>query len=188
MNEKKAIVFFFFVVFFFCFSSSSSCWWWCWFLRRTSRIRLSRSPFLFWVCVCMCSSSPSPSSCAHLRLFCSHVVYVCVCVFQFPLFAVVVAVFFGGLTVFQTLLPFLRALGFFFVFCFNVVIRGGVFLHFFCCIEQNTLTCPRTRTRGHTHADGRSEKSARAPLVLGRQHTQNYFAFFLYCCVLLLLL
>lgn len=123
MNEKKAIVFFFFcfVVFFSFFF---------YFLvvvpSTYVTVYVFLSPF-FVLFVSVCSSFPS---CARSPASVLLARPMCVCVFQFPLFAVVVF-FRGPLTVFQTLLPFLRALGFFFVFCFNVVIRGGVFLHFF---------------------------------------------------------
>lgn len=153
MNEKKAIVFFFFcfVVFFSFFF---------YFLvvvpsTYVTRIRLSLAVFVLFVSVCSSfpSCARSPASVLLARP-------MCVCVsFNFH-FLLLLFFFRGPLTVFQTLLPFLRALGFF-VFCFNVVIRGGVFLHFFS--EQNTHTHVHTYTDTgtHTHTDGRRKVRAR---------------------------
>lgn len=160
MNEKKAIVFFFFVVFFFCFS---------FFLlvvvvvpsTYVTYTSFSLSVFVLGLCLYVFFFSfsffvRSPASVLLARRMC-----VCVCVFQFPLFAVV-AVFFGGLTVFQTLLPFLRALGFFFVFCFNVVIRGGVFLHFFFLLYRTKHTNVHTYRHGDTHTQTDDRRKVRA--------------------------
>lgn len=98
------------------------------------------------------------------------------CVFQFPLFAAVV-VFFGGLTVSNAALlahfvsSFLR---------FYVVIRGGVFLHFFFLVSNKTRTHVHTYRHGHTDGRTEGEKCARAASF--GKHTQNYFAFFIVVC------
>lgn len=111
MNEKKAIVFFFFcfVVFFSFFF---------YFLvvvpsTYVTRIRLSLAVFVLFVSVC----SSSPSSCARSPASVLLARPMCVCAsFNFHFLLLLLLFFFRGpLTVFQTLLlPFLRALGFFF--------------------------------------------------------------------------
>lgn len=176
MNEKKAIVFFFVVVvfFFFCFS----------FLLLVVVV-VAASTYVTYVflsfvlcfgCVCVFffSSSFASLTCASV---CSYVCdCVCVCVFQFPLFAAVV-VFFSGASQFQTL-PFLRTL--FLLFRFYVVIRGGVFLHFFFHVSNKTRTHVHTYRHGHTDGRTEGEKCARAASF--GKHTQNYFAFFIVVC------
>lgn len=94
MNEKKAIVFFFF-----CFVVFSSFFFYFLVvvpLTYVTRIRLSLAVFVLFVSVC--SSSPSLPSCARSPASVLLARPVCVCVFQFPLFVVVVVVFFGGLS------------------------------------------------------------------------------------------
>lgn len=179
MNEKKAIVFFFVVVFFFfCFS----------FLLLVVVVVVASSTYVvtyvflsFVLCFgCVCVFFFSYSSFASLTCasVCSYVCdCVCVCVFQFPLFAAVVVVFFSGASQFQTL-PFLRTL--FLLFRFYVVIRGGVFLHFFFHISNKTRTHVHTYRHGHTDGRTEGEKCARAASF--GKHTQNYFAFFIVVC------
>lgn len=156
MNEKKAIVFFFFcfVVFFSFFF---------YFLvvvpsTYVTRIRLSLAVFVLFVSVC----SSSPSSCARSPASVLLARPMCVCV-RLSISTFCCCCFFRGpLTVFQTLLlPFLRALGFFFVFCFNVVIRGGVFLHFFFLNKTHTHVHTYTDTGTHTQTDGWRKVRAR---------------------------
>lgn len=188
MNEKKAIVFFFFVVFF-CFS----------FLLLVVVVVTSTyvtyvflspslSLLLCFVSVSVCSSSPPWRA---LTCVCfARLVYVCVCmrlcVFQFPLFAVVVVVF----------VVFFRgphcasnaALLAHLVSSLTFVIRGGVFLHFFFSLLL-LLVSNKTHTYRHghsTHTDGRTDsgggKSARAPLVLGSTHKTILRFFFIVVC------
>lgn len=182
MNEKKAIVFFFVVVvFFFCFSFLFSAGGGGCFFDVRRHVRLSLVRLVFWLCLCVLLLLVVRF--AHLRV--CLLVCVCVCVsFNFHfLLLLLLLLFFSGASQFQTL-PFLRTL--FLLFRFYVVIRGGVFLHFFFSrIEQNTYTRAHVQTRTHRRTDGRREKSARAPLVLGSTH--KLFCVF-YCCVLLLLL
>lgn len=178
MNEKKAIVFFFVVVFF-CFS----------FLLLLLVVVVASSTYVvtyvflsFVLCFgCVCVFFFSYSSFASLTCasVCSYVCdCVCVCVFQFPLFAAVVVVFFSGASQFQTL-PFLRTL--FLLFRFYVVIRGGVFLHFFFTYRtKHVHTCTRTDT--DTQTDGRTEGEKCARAASFGKHTQNYFAFFIVVC------
>lgn len=184
MNEKKAIVFFFVVVFFFfCFSClllvvvvvASSTY-------VVTYVFLSFVLCFGCVCVFFFSSSFASLTCASV---CSYVCdCVCVCVFQFPLFAaVVVVVFFSGASQFQTL-PFLRTL--FLLFRFYVVIRGGVFLHFFFHVSNKTRTHVHTYRHGHRRTDGRREKSARAPLVLGSTH-KTILRFLLLCVIAIIM-
>lgn len=119
MNEKKAIVFFFFVVVF-CFSF----FFFFYFLVVVPSTYVTAyvflSPFFCFACVSVCSSSPFPSSCTRSPacLFC-FARPMCVCMYLFHFLLLLLLLFFfsgASLTVFQTLLllPFLRALGFFF--------------------------------------------------------------------------
>lgn len=85
--------------------------------------------------------------------------------------------FFSGASQFQTL-PFLRTL--FLLFRFYVVIRGGVFLHFFFHVSNKTRTHVHTYRHGHTDGRTEGEKCARAASF--GKHTQNYFAFFIVVC------
>lgn len=149
MNEKKAIVFFFVVVvFFFCFSFLLL-WWWL-LLRRTSRTSFSRSSCVLVVSVC--SSSPRRSLRSPARLFARMCVIVCVCVFQFPLFAaVVVVVFFGGLTVSNAALLAHFVSSFSFLRCNSRGSLSPLFFH----VSNKTRTHVHTYRHGHT--DGRTD-------------------------------
>lgn len=180
MNEKKAIVFFFVVVFFFCFSfylllvvvvASST--------YVVTYVFLSFVLCFGCVCVFFFSSSFASLTCASV---CSYVCD-CVCVsFNFHfLLLLLLLLFFSG--AFQTL-PFLRTL--FLLFRFYVVIRGGVFLHFFFTYRtKHVHTCTRTDT--DTQTDGRREKSARAPLVLGSTH-KTILRFLLLCVIAIIMI
>lgn len=182
MNEKKAIVFFFVVVvFFFCFS----------FLLLVVVVVVASSTYVvtyvflsFVLCFgCVCVFFFSYSSFASLT--CASVCsYVCDCVcvsFNFH-FLLLLLFFFGGLTVSNAALLAHFVSSFSFLRCNS---RGSLSPLFFSRIEQNTYTRAHVQTRTHRRTDGRREKSARAPLVLGSTH--KLFCVF-YCCVLLLLL
>lgn len=153
MNEKKAIVFFFFCFVFFSF--------FFYFLvvvpsTYVTRIRLSLAVFVLFVSVC--SSSPS---CARSPASVLLARPMCVCVFQFPLFAVVVVVFFSGAShSVSNAAAALLARTWFLLFCFNVVIRGGVFLHFFS--EQNTHARAHVHGHGNTHTQTDGWRKVRA--------------------------
>lgn len=195
MNEKKAIVFFFFVVF--CFSF----FFFFYFLVVVPSTYVTAyvflSPFCCFACVSVCSSSPFPSSCTRSPacLFCfARPMCVCVCIFS-TFCCCCCCCFFSGAShsVSNAAAAALLARTWFLLFfCFNVVIRGGVFLHTFfcccCCIEQNTHA--RAHGHGDTHTNGRLEKSARAPLVLGRQpaHTKLFCVFILLLCVIAIIM
>lgn len=147
-------------------------------LRRTSRIRLSFVRFCF-VCVCVIFFSfvRSPTFVLLVRRMC---VCLCGCVsFNFHFLLLLLLFFSGASQCFKRCPSCTHLVSSF----FNVVIRGGVFLHFFC-YSNKTHTHVHTYTGTHTHTQTDGRKSARAPLVLGRQHTQNYFAFFLLLCVI----
>lgn len=109
MNEKKAIVFFFF---FFCFVVFSFFFYFLVVVPSTYVTYTSFSRRFFVLFVSVCSSSPS---CARSPASVLLARPMCVCVsFNFH-FLLLLFFFRGPLTVFQTLLlPFLRALGFFF--------------------------------------------------------------------------
>lgn len=150
MNEKKAIVFFFVVVvFFFCFS----------FLLLLVVVVASSTYVVTYVflsfvlcfgCVCVFFFSYSSFASLTCASVCSYVCD-CVCVsFNFH-FLLLLLLFFSGASQFQTL-PFLRTL--FLLFRFYVVIRGGVFLHFFH-VSNKTRTHVHTYRHGHT--DGRTD-------------------------------
>lgn len=159
MNEKKAIVFFFVVVFFFfCFS----------YLLLVVVVVASSTYVVTYVflsfvlcfgCVCVFFFSYSSFASLTCASVCSYVCD-CVCVsFNFHfLLLLLLLLFFSGASQFQTL-PFLRTL--FLLFRFYVVIRGGVFLHFFSRIEQNTYTRAHAQTRTHRRTDGGRKVRAR---------------------------
>lgn len=173
MNEKKAIVFFFVVVvFFFCFSFLLL-WWWL-LLRRTSRTSFSRSSCVLVVSVC--SSSPRRSLRSPARLFARMCVIVCVCVFQFPLFAAVIVFFFGGLTVSNAALLAHFVSSFSFLCCNSRGSLSPLFFH----VSNKTRTHVHTYRHGHTDGRTEGEKCARAASF--GKHTQNYFAFFIVVC------
>lgn len=155
MNEKKAIVFFFFVVF--CFS------FFFFFLvvvvpstYVTAYVFLS--PFLFCLCVCVFFFSFSfvvhSLTCVSVLLRAS---YVCVCV-SFPLYAV-----FSGAShsVSNAAAAALLARTWFLLFCLNVVIRGGVFLHTFFVVVVSNKTHTHVHTDTGTHTNGRRKVRAR---------------------------
>lgn len=180
MNEKKAIVFFFVVVvFFFCFS----------FLLLVVVVVVASSTYVvtyvflsFVLCFgCVCVFFFSYSSFASLTCasVCSYVCdCVCVCLSISTFCCCCCCFFFGGLTVSNAALlahfvsSFLR---------FYVVIRGGVFLHFFFTYRtKHVHTCTRTDT--DTQTDGRTEGEKCARAASFGKHTQNYFAFFIVVC------
>lgn len=162
-------------------SASPSCFWWWWWwllLRRTSsRTSFSRSSCVLVVSVC--SSSPTRRSlCSPARLFARMCVIVCVCVFQFPLFAAVVVVFFfGGLTVSNAALLAHFVSSFSFLRCNS---RGSLSPLFFTYRTKHVHTCTRTDT--DTQTDGRTEGEKCARAASFGKHTQNYFAFFIVVC------
>lgn len=177
MNEKKAIVFFFVVVFFFFF---------CFSFLLLVVVVVASSTYVTYVflsfvlcfgCVCVFffSSSFASLTCASV---CSYVCdCVCVCL-SISTFCCCCCFFFSGASQFQTL-PFLRTL--FLLFRFYVVIRGGVFLHFFFTYRtKHVHTCTRTDT--DTQTDGRTEGEKCARAASFGKHTQNYFAFFIVVC------
>lgn len=123
MNEKKAIVFFFFVVF--CFS-----FFFFYFLvvvpsTYVTRIRLSLAVFVLFVSVCSSfpSCTRSPASVLLARP-------MCVCA-SFNFHFLLLLFFSGASHSVSNAAAALLARTWFLLFCFNVVIRGGVFLHFF---------------------------------------------------------
>lgn len=183
MNEKKAIVFFFVVVFFFfCFS--------CLLLVVVVVASSTYVTYVFLsfvlcfgcVCVFFFSSSFASLTCASVWSYVCDCVCVCLSISTFC--CCCCCCFFRGPHSFKRC-PFLRTL--FLLFRFYVVIRGGVFLHFFSRIEQNTYTRAHVQTRTHRRTDGRREKSARAPLVLGSTH-KTILRFLLLCVIAIIMI
>lgn len=172
-------------------SSSSSAspsifWWWWWLLlrRTSSRTSFSRSSCVLVVSVC--SSSPRRSLRSPARLFARMCVIVCVCVsFNFHfLLLLLLLFFFGGLTVSNAALLAHFVSSFSFLRCNS---RGSLSPLFFSRIEQNTYTRAHVQTRTHRRTDGRREKSARAPLVLGSTH-KTILRFLLLCVIAIIMI
>lgn len=179
MNEKKAIVFFFVVVFF-CFS----------FLLRLLVVVVASSTYVTYVflsfvlcfgCVCVFffSSSFASLTCASV---CSYVCD-CVCVsFNFHFLLLLLLFFFGGLTVSNAALLAHFVSSFSFLRCNS---RGSLSPLFFTYRTKHVHTCTRTDT--DTQTDGRREKSARAPLVLGSTH-KTILRFLLLCVIAIIMI